>query len=221
MSLHTLTLRGAVQAVHLTSSTSFLDRHVFDAEDDSKSLDFFVPQPQVYPSTLYAEAGNHDFVEEVRGTGSVGPVHALAGLFYAHAVSYGTLNWPTTPQYVPSFGNDPVYYNWNDFLAVQKAAFGEVNIDLAPGLQATLGDRIYRQSQRYGVYVTGFFNGGTSPAKDSTSEASGSTPKYGLSYHVTPDILTYATVSKGYREGGPLFQVPSLCAADLANIGLS
>ena len=222
VSLYTLTLQGDVQAVHLTSSTSYLDRYVFNAEDDSKSLDFFFPQTQVYPSTLYAEAGNHDFVEEVRGTGSFGPVHALAGLFYAHAVSYGTLNWPTTPPYVPSFGNDPVYYNWNDFLDVQKAVFGEVNIDLAPGLQATLGDRVYRQSQRYGVYINGVLNGGvTTPASYSTSEVSGTTPKYGLSYHITPDAMTYATVSKGYREGGPLFPFPSTCNADLANLGLS
>jgi iron complex outermembrane recepter protein len=221
LSLYTLTLQGDVHAMHLTSSTSYLDRYVFDAEDDSKSLNFLFPQPVVSPSTLFAEAGNHDFVEEIRGTGSVGPVHALLGLFYAHAVSYGTLNWPTTPEYVPAFGNEPIYYNWNDFLDTQKSVFGEVNIDLAPGLQATLGDRIYRQSQRYGVYINGALNGGEAPATYSTSEVSGTTPKYGLSYHVSPDIMTYATVAKGYREGGPLFPFPVSCATDLANLGFS
>jgi iron complex outermembrane receptor protein len=221
MSLYTLTLQGDVRAVHLTSSTSYLDRYVFDTEDDSKPLDVFFPQAAIYPSPLFTEAGNHDFVEEVRGSGSAGPVHALAGLFYAHAVSYGSLNWPTPPQYVPVFGDQPAVYGWNDFLDIQKAVFGEVNIDLAPGLQATLGDRFYRQSQRYGVYVNGVLNGGVSPTNYTTSEVSGSTPKYGLSYHISPDIMTYATVSKGYREGGPLFKLPSLCDADLANLGLS
>ena len=163
VSLYTLTLQGDVRSVHLTSSTSYLDRYVFDTEDDSKPLDFFFPQPSVYPSPLFTEAGNHDFVEEVRGSGSAGPVHALVGLFYAHAVSFGTLNWPTPPQYVPEFGDQPAVYGWNDFLDIQKAVFGEFNIDLAPGLQATLGDRLYRQSQRYGVYVNGVLNGGESP----------------------------------------------------------
>ena len=102
VSLYTLTLQGDVRAVHITSSTSYLDRYVFNAEDDSKSLNYFYPQPQVYPSTLYAENGNHDFVQEVRGSGSVGPVHGVAGLFYAHAVTYGTLNWPTTPNMSPA-----------------------------------------------------------------------------------------------------------------------
>jgi iron complex outermembrane recepter protein len=221
MSLYTLTLQGDVRAVHLTSSTSYLDRYVFDTEDDSKPLDVFFPQAAIYPSPLFTEAGNHDFVEEVRGSGSAGPVHALAGLFYAHAVSYGSLNWPTPPQYVPVFGDQPAVYGWNDFLDIQKAVFGEVNIDLAPGLQATLGDRFYRQSQRYGVYVNGVLNGGVSPTNYTMSEVSGSTPKYGLSYHITPDVMTYATVSKGYREGGPLFKLPSLCNGDLANLGLS
>jgi outer membrane receptor protein involved in Fe transport len=34
-------------------------------------------------------------------------------------------------------------------------------------------------------------------------------------------VLTYATVAKGYREGGPLFPFPSICAGDLAALGFS
>jgi iron complex outermembrane receptor protein len=222
LQLYTLTLQGDIHPVHLISSTSYMDRYVFNAEDDSKDLHFFFPQGAVYPSTLYAEAGNHNFVEEMRASGEGGPLHGLVGLFYAHAVAYGTLNWPTPPQYEAAFGSEPVYFNWNDFLDVQKAAFGEVNIDLTRGLQATLGERLYRQSQRYAVFINGVFNGGVeTPASSHTSEARGTTPKYGLSYHVTSDILTYTTVAKGYREGGPLYPFPSTCAQDLAALGLS
>jgi iron complex outermembrane recepter protein len=220
--LYTLTLQGDVQPVQFTSSTSYMNRYVFDAEDDSKDLYYFVPLGGVYPSTLYAEAGNHNFVEEMRAVGGGGPVHGVLGLFYAHAVAYGTLNWPTPPQYEAAFGSEPVYYNWNDFLDVQKATFGELNIDLLPGLQATLGDRLYQQSQRYTVYINGIFNGGVeTPASSHSSDTRGMTPKYGLSYHVTQDILTYTTVAKGYREGGPLYPFPSTCAQDLAALGYS
>jgi iron complex outermembrane receptor protein len=96
--LYSLTLAGDVQPVTITSSTSYMDRYVFNAEDDSKDLYYFYPQGAVYPSALYAEAGNHNFVEETRASGDAGPVHGVAGLFYAHAVAYGTLNWPTPPQ---------------------------------------------------------------------------------------------------------------------------
>ena len=221
--LYTLVMQGDLQNVHLMSSTAYSDRLVYNTEDDSKDLYFFFPQVgQVYPSPLYSEAGNHNFVEEIRASGSAGPVHALIGVFYAHAVSFGYLNWPTSAGYVPLFGNEPTYYNWNDFLDVQKALFGELNIDLLPGLQATIGDRIYRQSQRYTLYINGVLNGGgaTGPT-EIQSEASGTTPKYELSYHVSPDILTYATAAEGYREGGPLYPFPDTCAGDLANLGLS
>ena len=88
--LYTLTMKGDIPHVSITSSTSYMDRFVFNAEDDSKDLSFLVPLDAVYPSTLYAEAGNHNFVEEIRAAGGAGPVHGIVGLFYAHARSEGT-----------------------------------------------------------------------------------------------------------------------------------
>jgi iron complex outermembrane receptor protein len=217
--LYTLTMKADLPQVSFSSSTSYMDRYVFNAEDDSKDLNILVPLDAVYPSTLYAEAGNHNFVEEIRAAGGAGPVHAIVGLFYAHAVAYGTLNWPTPRQYAPTFGSEPAYYNWNDFLDIQKAVFGEINVDLLPGLQATLGDRLYQQSQRYTLYINGVFNGGETPTSSYTSDTRGTTPKYGLSYHVTPDFLTYIAVAKGYREGGPLFPFPDRCTPYLNALG--
>jgi iron complex outermembrane recepter protein len=223
-SLYTLTLQGNLDPVRITSSTSYMDRYIFNAEDDSKDLYYFYPRAAgaVYPSVLYAEAGNHNFVEELRAAGDTGPVHGVVGLFYAHAVAFGTLDWPTPPQYETAFKSEPAYYNWNDFLDVQKAVFGELNVDLAPGLQATLGDRIYQQSQRYVLYINGIFNGGgATPETALYSDARGTTPKYGLSYHLSPDVLTYATAAKGYREGGPVYPFPNTCAADFEALGVS
>ena len=223
MRLYTLTLQGDVRAVHLTSSTSYMDRYVFDSEDDSKDLYYFFPQGAVYPSTLYAEAGNHNFVEETRASGGGGPVAASLDYLKRTQWRHGILNWPTTPAIsVGLWDRAPRYrQSMNDFLDVQKAVFGELSFDLAPGLQATVGDRLYQQSQRFSVYINGIFNGRVeTPTSLYRSDARGTTPKYGLSYRVTPDILTYSTVAKGYREGGPLYPFPSTCAGDLAALGL-
>ena len=48
------------------------------------------------------------------------------------------------------------------------------------------------------------------------------TPKFGISYQLTPGDLLYATYAEGYRPGGVNpFVPPVMCAADLANLGLT
>jgi outer membrane receptor protein involved in Fe transport len=47
-------------------------------------------------------------------------------------------------------------------------------------------------------------------------------PKFQLSYQATPHILTYATVSEGFRQGGPNNPAPAAaCGAQVAAMGLS
>jgi outer membrane receptor protein involved in Fe transport len=48
------------------------------------------------------------------------------------------------------------------------------------------------------------------------------TPKFGISYQLTPGDLVYATYAEGYRPGGiNPFVPPVMCAADLAALGLT
>jgi outer membrane receptor protein involved in Fe transport len=48
------------------------------------------------------------------------------------------------------------------------------------------------------------------------------TPKFGVSYQLTPNDLIYATYAEGYRPGGiNPFVPPIMCAADLATLGLT
>ncbi|MGZ3346854.1 MAG: TonB-dependent receptor [Caulobacteraceae bacterium] len=48
------------------------------------------------------------------------------------------------------------------------------------------------------------------------------TPKFGISYQLTPGDMLYATYAEGYRPGGiNPFVPPVMCAADLANLGLT
>jgi len=79
--LYALTLKGDIQSVHLTSSTSYFNRTYQTGEDDSKAMTFFFPLPgnPVYPSQVTSRAVNHNFVEETRASWSGGPVHALVG----------------------------------------------------------------------------------------------------------------------------------------------
>src|SRR5882672_1790741 len=108
------------------------------------------------------------------------------------------------------------------------AVFGELTYDLTPKLSATAGYRFYR----YDNSIDGFFGFGLNnvygsstgenstvatrgadctkpgilggPCVDLSREVkkNGSTPKFNLTYKFDPDLMVYATFSKGFRPGG-------------------
>ena len=228
MRLAALTIDGNIQALDLTSTTSYRDR-LFDAiEDDSKVAYYYfspVPQSYVYPLGFNNYFGDHDFTEEMRGSASVGPVHGLLGLFYLHTDNYQATNLPIPEGYNAAFGtpfgNQPFYVSYNSSRTVQKAVFGEINVDVTRKLQATVGARVFEVTQTYGTFANGVFNGGLTTGLGASKD-NGTNPKFELSYHFTPDLLAYATAAKGFRQGGPLVGLPvSLCDADLKTIGLN
>jgi len=108
------------------------------------------------------------------------------------------------------------------------AVFGELTYDLTPKLSATAGYRFFR----YDNSIDGFFGFGLNnvygsstgenstvatrgadctkpgilggPCVDLSREVkkNGSTPKFNLTYKFDPDLMAYATFSKGFRPGG-------------------
>jgi outer membrane receptor protein involved in Fe transport len=226
--LTSITIDGNVQGVHLTLSTSYRER-VFDAIEDESKVSYYylspVPESYVYPSPFDNYFANHDFTEEIRASASLGPVHGLLGLFYIHQDNYTFYNQPVLPGYNAAFGtpfgDQPFYLGTDSNQDVQRAVFGEMNVDITQKLQATLGARVFTVIQHDHAVTTGVFNGGYSNVLG-YSKDSGTTPKFELSYHLTPDILSYATAVKGFRQGGPVEGIPAdLCAADLAAIGIT
>lgn len=219
--LYALTLKGDIQSVHLTSSTSYFNRTYQTGEDDSKPLTYFfsLPGSPVYPSQVTSRADNHNFVEETRASWSAGPVHALLGVYYAHAVANGNIIWPEVPQYVPVLGNGVLFDAYNDFVDLQRAIFTEFNVDITRKLQATIGARTFRQSQSLYNSQEGSTTGGPPSQINQSIEAHGTTPKYELSYRLTPQFMAYATASQGFREGGPGFPIPANCIDDYRALG--
>ena len=226
--LAAITIDGNLPGVQLTSSTSYFDR-LFDAvEDDSKVGYYYfspVPQSYVYPLSYDNYFGDHDFTEEIRGSASAGPVHGLLGLFYLHTDNYTSTNLPIPAGYNAAFGtpfgNQTFYVSYASSQTVQKAVFGEINVDVTSKLQATVGARVFEVTQSVLGTTNGVFNGGFTESIGASKDT-GTNPKYELSYHLTPDILAYATAAKGFRQGGPLTGLPAnICDADLKAIGLS
>jgi iron complex outermembrane recepter protein len=86
----------------------------------------------------------------------------------------------------------------------------------------SLGGRWFRFEESSHAANRGILAGGTPAPVSRSSDESGFVPKVTLSWAVSPESLLYATVSQGFRPGGPNFtEVPlPLCRGSLEAIGL-
>jgi outer membrane receptor protein involved in Fe transport len=99
----------------------------------------------------------------------------------------------------------------------QTAFFGSADFDVIPQvLTVTAGARHYKFENSFkgsvtssfscfeaGVQPGGCVSGGTNLDKKNLSfTESGTKPRYNVTWHVTPDVLVYATYSQGFRPGG-------------------
>ena len=103
----------------------------------------------------------------------------------------------------------------------QYAAFADVSYRILPALKATAGLRYSYAPTLFNDFQGGYFSIGVPPVS-TRAKFYATTPKFSLTYDVTPDTTVYASASQGYRIGGSeIFINQSLCAQDLANLGLT
>lgn len=100
------------------------------------------------------------------------------------------------------------YASFNRAKVTEMAVFGEGTFKITPEWQVTAGGRYFKYtSQVSGRAVVPLLGDPISPydlaAAGGTSEKSGGVWKFNTSYKFTPDVMVYATYSKGYRIGGP------------------
>ena len=153
------------------------------------------------------------------------PLKWILGGFYFHEHSESGFAFSDTgvgiPQPLGAFAAVPYNYNSaNSLKTTSWAVFGQLDYDLAKTsaaipLTVTLGLR-YTHDHKYGnselrYYLPGFGPGdgngflastGTLPRFD--QRFGQVTGKFGLAYKWTPDVMTYASVSRGYISGGYL-----------------
>ena len=155
--------------------------------------------------------------EELRvaSTGNA-PLQWLAGYYYQDLNSEWDM-WSVNPQAGPIAD---IYVDYMPQTILQNALFGNVSWDFSHGLKASAGVRWYHYSysQRnteWGDFTPyGFDNllglngpptvaGNTTPFNTNASNsASGTNPRFNLTWQIDPDHMVYGTVAKGFRLGG-------------------
>jgi iron complex outermembrane receptor protein len=211
----------------MTSSTSYFTRDFDIRDDSSKVINYFFGLPAVYPTTMYGSYKNKEFTQELRGTSQLDvPLQFTGGVFFHHVRAPLSSSIPYPDGFNAAFntpfpGYDTIYAGERYATMKEYAVFGEVSYDFTDKLKGSIGIRGFKVDQTFDQSGDGLLNGGPSHVYNTSSDR-GATPKYTLQYQATPDSMLYATVSKGYRAGGPNNPAPaSLCGVEVGGLGLS
>lgn len=176
--------------------------------------------PNPYGPGVTERDYTQQFSEELRltSTGS-GPLQWIAGYFYQDLSS----NWSMYSLAPELAGNTNIYVDFQPQTIIQNAFFGELSYEITPDVKASVGLRHYSYSmdqsnEEYGVFTVYEAQGNTVPYYSSASQrASGTDPKFDLSWKISEDFMVYATASKGFRMGGANQPIP-VAYATPANI---
>jgi outer membrane receptor protein involved in Fe transport len=167
--------------------------------------------------------------QELRVTSNgTGPFQWILGYFYQDLYSEWD-EWAIAPQAGPAMvaiglpSTTNLYVDVQPQTIVQNAEFGEASWNFTPDLKATVGLRHYHYSlsqsnMEYGVFTVngGLGNPSLPYLTGDSNTASGTDPKFDLSWKVTPETLLYATIAKGFRLGGANQPIPVAAPASCA-----
>ena len=233
--LYSLSASYDFDAFQLTSATGYWDREQDQTQDISEAMQFYIggffgpPANWPYASTdtvteggatwyglgagtISEYDGTHQFSEELRLTSrGGGPLQWLVGGYYSsygatsHVFSYYPLS---SVGFDADFGTNNLADNHRKLDIDQYALFGQVTYDLPHHLQATAGARYYTYHSNSATSVSGVSASGSTDVLYGTAQNSGVTPKVTLAYVRDERRTVYATISKGFRPGGPNSPIP-------------
>jgi iron complex outermembrane recepter protein len=242
LTAYSLNVNFSFRTFDLTSSTARWTRNSSQVEEASEAFNNplegityasnnGLPNPGYYgPTGSGPEHGieddpSHQFSEELRlaSTGH-GKVSWVAGLYYSDFYSLWNFNG-TTPNYSAFMDLGTLAPattpNWFDAFSPttlkQYAGFGDVTYTLTDELKVDVGARVNHYDYRFSSCISGWGsgNGAATPSCSGLIALSSTSfnPKFNLSYSFSPDLMTYATVSTGFRPGGGNAVYPTTGAA--------
>ena len=102
-----------------------------------------------------------------------------------------------------SFANDLIYFGHTYPIQRQIAPFGELGFQITSALKGAVGLRYVSAKSSEYVASGGFYTYGLPATYQDHEKYSATTPKFSLDYALNPSSNLYATISKGFRLGGP------------------
>jgi iron complex outermembrane recepter protein len=230
-----LTVNASFGAWDLVSATSYFTQNITQEEDSSKTQYVLIGAPAGYPVVpMLVTTTNQpkELVQELRLSTKVGQFDGTVGLYYDHFQNRNLQSIPFSPQWLAAYGNpiaffgnpypfyNTLFYGGGPSENTERSIFGQGSFHFTDKLSATLGLRASFYDVSASSFGYGLLNG---PADTFSASNSfhGVSPKYNITYDVTPNAMVYSTVSKGLRTGNIQTPAPGACAADLAQLGIT
>jgi len=199
-----------------------------------------------YLSVGTHESTQNNYTEELRFTSdedSKSRWSWIAGLWYQHNISTDKQQYAEPFDEVGNYlseyyygvpGNSLSYFgeapldgkfSYIDRFVVNetdKAIYGNLSYAILDDLKATIGLRAAQSGFDFNQEQDGPYSGGVPTAASGSEKETPVTPRFNISYQLTPDQMIYATAAKGYRIGGANQTVPTnICGTDLKSLGIS
>ena len=199
----------------LVSTTAYTQVNIKTKGDNTDlllDLDYDYELFPAFTSWNESTSTRKQFNQEVRLVSRHGgPFNWVLGGFYndqklkrdyaEHVPGHPWVDLPTNP-------DELEYVSYTRSKVTEKAIFGEGTFKVTPQWQVTAGARYFKYtSQIKGAATLPLLGQPLSPydlpANGGKAGKDGWVWKFNTSYHITPDLMAYATYSKGYRIGGP------------------
>ena len=210
--------------VATTAYTHVRNNRQADNTDLLLDLDYNYESFPAYSSWNESQDTRKQFNQEIRLVSSHGgPFNWVLGGFYneqklqrdyiEHLPNHPWVDFGTQPN-----PDEVEYASYTTSKVTEKAIFGEGTFHVTPAWQVTVGARYFNYTSDIKGRSTTPLLGDDPETPDvientvspydlepggGSARKSGWVWKFNTSYNVTPDVMIYATYSKGYRIGGP------------------
>jgi iron complex outermembrane receptor protein len=138
-------------------------------------------------------------------------INWLIGAYYYHGRVDAEYAARTGPNFPVAVAANNVGLDDSRITTDSYAAFGQLGWDLTEQLNITLGGR-YTEDKKTDLRSVKGFLAATPYTVSPSAKWRAFTPAATLNYHVTPDILAYASYRKGFKSGGFQTLLPATAA---------
>jgi len=228
-----LTIKATFGAVDLVSTTSYLQQVSNENEDSAATQHVLMGiDGPVVAFPVWTWSKPRELIQELRVSTKLDAFEGTLGVYYNHTKTDSGQNIPFPQQWVTDYsalyggvlaalGNpdydihSTMYYGTSSLDSTERSVFGQGTYHITDKLAATVGLRAAFFDVSGSNHAWGWANGPESISANGGS-FHGLSPKYNITYDVTPNAMVYATAAKGFRSGSSEAPAPiAVCGEQL------